>query len=266
MATMRTLVKDMRALVEGDVAAGRGHRSLSEGVSVDDVKSALNKFVLKKMGRGLHDWKVGIHSPPMNVRFVFGVPWKKYPGEAYDLEDDIEAVLVRTIGSENKIWVWRHDDVDNYVYYQIEFPKKAVSIYEDVRVVCGHRGLSEARIDEASGSGRTWADFEGDALEMFCKEVAAGIKKLAGGHAESVNVERSRNTVWVEYKGQNRSDFDLEWQGSLVTGTGDGHEVLINASWKAADGLQRVERDVRMRAGMVTAQNVVNLFAEAFGR
>jgi len=136
----------------------------------------------------------------------------------------------------------------------------------DVAAGRGRRGLSEARIEEASGSGRTWADFEGDALEEFHKEAVAGIKKLAGGHAESVNVVRSRSTSWVEYKGQNRSDFDMEWQGSLITGTGDGHEVLMNTSWKAADGLQRVDRDVRGKAGVIMVQNLVDLFAEAFGK
>jgi hypothetical protein len=126
-------------------------------------------------------------------------------------------------------------------------------------------GLSEARIDEARGSGRTWADFEGDALEEFHKEVAAGIKKLAGGHAESVEAERSRSTSWVSYKGQNRSDIDLEWTGTLITGTKDG-AVLASTSWKAADGLKRVEREVRGRSGEITAQTFVDLFEEAFGR
>lgn len=125
---------------------------------------------------------------------------------------------------------------------------------------------SEQKLSEASGSGRTWADFEADALEMFHKEVAAGVKKLAGGHAESVKVVRSHSTSWVEYKGQNRSDIDLDWHGSLITGTGDGHEVLMNTSWKAADGLQRVDRDIRGKAGVITVQNVVDLFAEAFGK
>lgn len=139
------------------------------------------------------------------------------------------------------------------------------AVMGDVAVGRGHRGLSESRIEEESGTGRTWAEYEADALMAFLDDVAKGIKSMAGGHAESVKVVRARPHIRIEYKGQNRSNIDMEWSGYITPGLAN-HEVWVNVDFKVADGGMSMSREVRLKSGTATPQILVNLFAVAFGK
>jgi len=72
-------------------------------------------------------------------------------------------------------------------------------------------------LTEASMRG-TFASYLSQAEKAFLKVAVKEIKKIAGGYAESVTVKQGRpgGVVWLEYKGQDRSDIDLEFTASLM--------------------------------------------------
>jgi len=111
-------------------------------------------------------------------------------------------------------------------------------------------------------AGKSFWDYLVGAQEAFLNDAAKAIKKLAGGYAESVKVVRARSAVWLEYKGQDRSDMDMEATISMIVKEPDIHlhmdvKSVMHASWT---------REVQYKSGQLTTDNVVNLFQEAFGR
>jgi hypothetical protein len=123
-------------------------------------------------------------------------------------------------------------------------------------------GLVEEATSLDEASGKSFWDYLVGAQEAFLNDAAKAIKKLAGGYAESVKVVHGRTAVWLEYKGQDRSDMDMEATITMIVIEPDIHldmdvRSVMHANWK---------REAKYKSGQLTIENVVNLFQEAFGR
>jgi hypothetical protein len=133
----------------------------------------------------------------------------------------------------------------------------------DVVAGRGHRGLSESRIDEASiYSKGSWMMYEQQAQEMFLKAAIPGIEKLAGSKGD-VKVEVSGSTVMLTYEGEDASDFSLEFTSYMRINerTVDIGATVVSAQVKG----QKLPMKT-IPKGDVTPQDVVNMFADVFGR
>jgi hypothetical protein len=127
----------------------------------------------------------------------------------------------------------------------------------------GHMGLSEGRIDEASiYSKGSWMMYEQQAQEMFLKAAIPGIEKLAGSKGD-VKVEVSGSTVMLTYDGEDASDFSLEFTAYMRINerTVDIGATVVSAQVKG----QKLPMKT-IQKGDVTPQDVVNMFADVFGR
>jgi|GEM_PF-5268244 len=116
---------------------------------------------------------------------------------------------------------------------------------------------------EASGGDKAYSFYVNKAHEMFLNEVAKGIKKVAGGKAERVDV-KGRSVVWLEYYGQDSSDMDLEFNCSLIDKAPD-----VTVHWdvrSAYTGAGKDEGSMTKREGVLKPSDVVALFSEKFGR
>lgn len=145
--------------------------------------------------------------------------------------------------------------VEDVLIYERKLPEAMAGGQDaDEQVETDGEELTEA-------AGKSFFDFLIGAQEAFLKDVAKGIKKVAGGHAESVNVKRAKSAVWLEYKGQDRSDMDLEVVFSLVVKE-PSTTVYIDVKGVQSSG----KRDASFRTGQLTTDVVVGMFREAFGR
>jgi len=117
------------------------------------------------------------------------------------------------------------------------------------------------RLEEAAG--KSFYDYLGDASENFLKSAIKPIKKVAGSHAEKVMVMRRRNTSWLEYTGQDRSDMDIRFSAYVLPG--DGFDAILTISGMDGYG-KHIEKDVRTKAGQLDADMIVGHFRDVFGR
>lgn len=132
-------------------------------------------------------------------------------------------------------------------------------ILEDRGRDCGRVVRGASALDEAAQSMSFW-DYLIGAQEEFLRAAARLIKREAGGHAESVTVKRGRSVAWLEYKGQDRSDMDLEWTVSLIVKEPD---VDVHVDADSVSG--RSKRDVSYKIGVLTPDDILRLFQNSFG-
>ena len=102
-------------------------------------------------------------------------------------------------------------------------------------------------------------DYYLHAEELFFDRVAKEIKKIARDHAENVEVTRTRNIVYLGYKGQDLSDIDFDFVVNIVSG-GDVTEVKFIVTKLGKESIEYVKKPIRE----VTVQFIVNMFNEYF--
>ena len=113
----------------------------------------------------------------------------------------------------------------------------------------------------AEAGNQSFYDYLVDAQENFLRDSAKLIKKVAGGHAEVLTVKRSRSTCWLEYRGQDRSDMDLEWTASLIVREPD---VTVYVDVRSV-ARGNSKRDADYKAGVLSPDDVLRLFLGSFG-
>jgi hypothetical protein len=107
----------------------------------------------------------------------------------------------------------------------------------------------------------TYAAYLAKADEMFFKKAVEKIKKIAGGYAEEVYVG-GRGFKFLSYKGQDRSDLDLEFTASL---THKGSDVIVHYNAKSAQmGTKSGKQSFKL--GTLKPDHIVSIWREYFGR
>ena len=124
------------------------------------------------------------------------------------------------------------------------------------------KALAE-RFQAKTASGKTYSEFMEAASAAFLGQAMPDIKGLTGDHAEVVKIGGSSRSRWLEYKGQDRSDIDLELIIHLFPTSAS--DVTVICSGRSAER-GRLDESRRMKWGQLTPQTIVNLFLEQFGR
>jgi len=124
-----------------------------------------------------------------------------------------------------------------------------------------HSVLSESELLESLKG--TYADYMGGASSNFLKAAIPGIKKIAGGHAESVNVRRGVGSDYavLEYVGQDRSDNDLKVSISVFPGSDFNANIFFQVSTIRGHH----QEDISMKSGVLTPDVIVRKFQSVFG-
>ena len=112
------------------------------------------------------------------------------------------------------------------------------------------------------GANDSYSTYLRDADAAFLKEVAKGIKRVAGDHAESVEVKSGISTAWISYKGQDKGDIDLTFIAHLVP-VGDFNVKLY---WEYDSAMSRDQKNEKTyKIGVMTPEVIINIFKQIFG-
>lgn len=115
-------------------------------------------------------------------------------------------------------------------------------------------------IQEASVN-KSYSTYLVAADKAFLNDAAKIIKKIAGGHAESINVV-GRTVILLEYKGQDRSDIDLDFTCHLVSVNFPNVELFV--SYESASKGSAFKK-FNFTQGTLTPESVANVFKRYFG-
>lgn len=110
----------------------------------------------------------------------------------------------------------------------------------------------------------TFAAYLSQAEKAFLEAAAEQIKKIAGGHAEKVSVVQDGPTTlaFLYYKGQDRSDEDMDFSATVTTLKYPN--AIISMEWMTVrDG--RGKRDANGPAGTLRPEVIVDQFKGIFG-
>lgn len=110
----------------------------------------------------------------------------------------------------------------------------------------------------------TYADFVYAGDQQFLEAVAKLIKKMAGGHAERVQVVRSGGrSPFLVYEGQDGGDMDLELTISLYpTSHSD-----VKLTWFGKSVMRgNISDEATFKWGMLTPAQAASVFSGLFGR
>jgi len=124
------------------------------------------------------------------------------------------------------------------------------------RIACRHLERQAAASDSYA-SYMYWAE------EMFLKEALKQIKKIAGGHAEKVEVVRSGGRQpFLTYEGQDKSDMDMEFTCSTFMSS-DTEATLIWFGETVMGG--RFDDKLKRKIGAFTPSTIASIFKNVFG-
>jgi len=118
--------------------------------------------------------------------------------------------------------------------------------------------LEEAKLAKTSAYSKYIDQADADFLTVAAKE----IKKIAGGHAVSVEMKRGRAVSWLEYHGEDRSDMEMEFNAHVLSIS--NHDAKLFYNGKTAMG-GTFDEERKLKIGVLTPETVVQTFRQYFG-
>ena len=125
-----------------------------------------------------------------------------------------------------------------------------------------HR-IAKRHQERQAAAANSYANYLYGADERFLLEAAKLIKKIAGGHAERVDVVRSGGRQpFLTYEGQDRSDLDLDFTCSFFM-TSDTEVTFMWFGEKVMTG--RFDAKLKRKIGAFTPNTIADIFSNVFG-
>lgn len=121
-----------------------------------------------------------------------------------------------------------------------------------------------AETRKVSGLAGTYADFVYQGEALFLQEVAKRVRKIAGGHAQRVQVARQGGRApMLVYEGEDRSDMNLEFTLHLISTS--PQDVIL--SWFGESTMHgRFSEKQNFKWGQLTPDAAASIFQGVFGR